>query len=51
VNNILETVSFYEAKIANASAKTAKDAMKVVARELELEGLHGVKQTLDSEPP
>jgi hypothetical protein len=33
------------------NAKSAKDAMRVVAKEIEKEGLHGVKPTLDSEPP
>lgn len=33
------------------NAKSAKDAMRVVAKEVESDGLHGVKPTLDSEPP
>ncbi len=51
LDGILGTVSFYETKISSAGAKTAKEAMKVVAREIDSEGLHGVKPTLGSEPP
>ncbi|KAF9454112.1 hypothetical protein P691DRAFT_810827 [Macrolepiota fuliginosa MF-IS2] len=51
LNNILETVSFYEDKVSNADARTAKDAMRVVTREIESEGLHHSKPILDSEPP
>ncbi|KXN88778.1 UPF0668 protein C10orf76 [Leucoagaricus sp. SymC.cos] len=51
LKNIIETVNFYENKISNASAKTVREAMRVVAREIESEGLHGIRLTLDSEPP
>ncbi|XP_006454085.1 hypothetical protein AGABI2DRAFT_113843 [Agaricus bisporus var. bisporus H97] len=51
LDNILKTVIFYEVKVSSMNAKSAKDAMRVVAKEVESDGLHGVKPTLDSEPP
>ncbi|EKM84119.1 hypothetical protein AGABI1DRAFT_124438 [Agaricus bisporus var. burnettii JB137-S8] len=51
LDNILKTVIFYEVKVSSMNAKSAKDVMRVVAKEVESDGLHGVKPTLDSEPP
>ncbi|KAJ3568594.1 hypothetical protein NP233_g5615 [Leucocoprinus birnbaumii] len=51
LNNIMDTASFYEKKVSDAGARTAKDALRIVAQEIESEGLHGVKTTFDSEPP
>lgn len=52
LSNIIDIVSFYENKISNAKAGTAKDAMRVVAQDIERQGLHGVKSiNVDSEPP
>lgn len=51
LDNIPEIVGFYEVKALNASVRTAKDAMRVVAQAIDSAELHGAKPTLDSEPP
>lgn len=51
LNRIVTTTQFYEQKVAHANARTAKDAMRVVAREIEADGLYGVKEAREMEPP
>jgi hypothetical protein len=51
LNSIIEIVTFYESKISNANARTAKHALRALAEAIDSERLHGVKPTLDSEPP
>lgn len=51
LEGILETVNFYEVKVSSEGAKTAKDALKIVAREIDSAGLYCAKPTLGSEPP
>ncbi|KAI0964018.1 hypothetical protein AcW1_000938 [Taiwanofungus camphoratus] len=48
--NIFATTDHYETKIIAAGAKTAKDALRVVAKEIEKDGL-GYGKNLHSEPP
>lgn len=48
--NIFATTDHYETKIIAAGAKTAKDALRVVAKEIEKDGLSYGKN-LHSEPP
>lgn len=46
---LLETVEFYEQKVGQAGARTAKDVLRVVAQEIEVDGLHGARATRDPE--
>lgn len=48
---ILEITAFYEDRISKAGARTAKEAMRVVAKEIEADGLHGAKISREMEPP
>lgn len=49
--HILTVTDFYEAKIRLAGARSAKDAMRVVAKEIEAEGLHQVANSQEIEDP
>lgn len=51
LNDIINITEFYEGKITEAGARTAKDAMKAVSREIEADGIHGMKETREMEPP
>jgi hypothetical protein len=42
---VLDVIQFYEGKVQKTGARSAKDAMRTVAREIEQEGLHGVKDS------
>lgn len=51
LSSILETVRYYEEKVTEGSTRrTAKEAMRVVAKEMEANGLHGVRGGQESEP-
>ncbi|EGO31042.1 hypothetical protein SERLADRAFT_344288, partial [Serpula lacrymans var. lacrymans S7.9] len=49
--HLLLVVEFYENKLTAAGSKTATDAMRVVAREIEKEGLHGVDSSQETDDP
>ncbi|KAF5384911.1 hypothetical protein D9615_001292 [Tricholomella constricta] len=49
--SILEIVDFYERRVNEAGARTAKAAMSVVAKEIEVDGLHAVKALRELEIP
>jgi len=51
LSRILSVTEFYEEKIAIAGAVSAKDAMDIVAREIEADGLHGVEPAQDMDQP
>jgi hypothetical protein len=42
---------FYEDKVGKAGAVSAKDALQVVSREIDSDGLFGVKNTPEIEEP
>ncbi|KAJ7751293.1 hypothetical protein DFH07DRAFT_745670 [Mycena maculata] len=50
---LLSTTEFYQTKVAEAHAQSAKGAMRVVAGEIDRDGLYGVKDGLETEtePP
>ncbi|KAJ7492450.1 hypothetical protein FB451DRAFT_1218339 [Mycena latifolia] len=48
---LLSTAEFYETKVAEAHAQSAKGAMRVVAGEIDRDGLHGMKDARETEPP
>ncbi|KAF8078888.1 hypothetical protein FPV67DRAFT_1558084 [Lyophyllum atratum] len=49
--SILEIVEFYEYKVSQAGARTARAAMGVVAKEIEVDGLHAPKTLRESQVP
>ncbi|KAF5368476.1 hypothetical protein D9758_002263 [Tetrapyrgos nigripes] len=51
LSSILSTVHFYEQKITDARARSANQAMKVLAREIDRDGLHGSKEGHELVPP
>jgi hypothetical protein len=40
---VLHIIQYYEDEIGKAGTRTAKDGMGIVAREIERDGLYGVK--------
>jgi len=48
---LLSTTEFYQNKIAEANASSANRAMRVVATEIDREGLQGMKDARETEPP
>ncbi|KAJ7103351.1 hypothetical protein B0H15DRAFT_811913 [Mycena belliarum] len=48
---LLSTTEFYQAKVAEAHAQSARRAMRVVAAEIDRDGLHGMTDTRETEPP
>ncbi|KAJ7110039.1 hypothetical protein C8R44DRAFT_678676 [Mycena epipterygia] len=48
---LLTTTEFYQAKVAEANAQSAKGAMRVVAGEIDRDGLHGMRDVRETEPP
>jgi hypothetical protein len=51
LSHILSVTEFYEDKVERAGAVSAKDAMRVVAREIDADGLFGVKESPEIEEP
>ncbi|KAJ3984581.1 hypothetical protein F5890DRAFT_1460981 [Lentinula detonsa] len=45
LTSMLETIGYYEVKIAAAGAISATQAMQIVAREIDRDGLHGVTES------
>ena len=45
---VLSTVEFYETKVG--AARTAKEAMRVVAKEIEQDGIHVGRDVMFEEP-
>jgi hypothetical protein len=48
---LLSTTEFYQTKVAEAHAQSARGAMRVVAAEIDRDGLHGMKEARETEPP
>lgn len=51
LSHILSVTEFYEEKVGKAGAVSAKDALQVVSREIDSDGLFGVKNTPEIEEP
>ncbi|KAF8846038.1 hypothetical protein BDN67DRAFT_12014 [Paxillus ammoniavirescens] len=51
LQHLLSVVSYYEGQISTATARTAKDSLRVVAKLIEKDGLHGVNDTYGNEDP
>jgi hypothetical protein len=51
LDGIVKLTLFYEQRITQAGTRTAKDAMKVVEKEIEVDGLQGLKEMRETEPP
>ena len=51
LSHILSVIEFYEEKVAKAGATSAKDALQVVSREIDANGLFGVKESPEIEEP
>lgn len=51
LNNILAIVDHYEAKIADARVYSAKEALRIVANEVEKDGLNYGKDLHSNEDP
>ncbi|KAJ6575294.1 hypothetical protein B0H19DRAFT_1128072 [Mycena capillaripes] len=48
---LLTSIQFYQTKVTEAHAQSAKGAMRVVSGEIDRDGLHGMKDVQDIEPP
>ncbi|KAJ7925957.1 hypothetical protein B0H13DRAFT_1974036 [Mycena leptocephala] len=48
---LLTSIQFYQTKVTEAHALSAKAAMRVVAGEIDRDGLHGMKDARETEPP
>ncbi|KAJ7619200.1 hypothetical protein DFH06DRAFT_1235619 [Mycena polygramma] len=48
---LLSSIQFYQTKVTDAHAQSAKGALRVVAAEIDRDGLHGMKDVHDTEPP
>ncbi|KAJ7446477.1 hypothetical protein B0H11DRAFT_1745875 [Mycena galericulata] len=48
---LLSTAEFYQTKVTEARAQSAKAALRVVAGEVDRDGLHGMKDVQETEPP
>ncbi|RXW24003.1 hypothetical protein EST38_g1841 [Candolleomyces aberdarensis] len=48
---ILDVTLFYNEKIGSTGAKEASDALRIIVQEVELNGLHCPKLTVEREPP
>lgn len=48
---LLSVASFYEEKVGAAHSRSAKEAMRVVARQIDQDGLFGVGDGETEEPP
>ncbi|KAJ7207390.1 hypothetical protein B0H12DRAFT_1158810 [Mycena haematopus] len=48
---LLNSIQFYQTKVTEAHAQSAKGAMRVVAAELDRDGLQGMKEARETEPP
>ncbi|KIJ66287.1 hypothetical protein HYDPIDRAFT_174431 [Hydnomerulius pinastri MD-312] len=51
LKHLLSVVSYYEGQISATTTRTAKDALRVVAKLIEKDGLHGVSDSHDTEDP
>lgn len=51
LSRLLSVANFYEEKISSAQARTAKEAMRVVAKHIDQDGLFGVGDGEIEEPP
>ncbi|KAF7347688.1 DUF1741 domain-containing protein [Mycena venus] len=48
---LLGSIQFYQTKVTEAHAQSAKGAMRVVAAEIDQNGLHGMQEARDTDPP
>lgn len=48
---IVTITQFYEQKVTQSQARTAKDALRAVSREIEANGLYGLTDSREPEPP
>ncbi|KAG7452321.1 DUF1741-domain-containing protein [Guyanagaster necrorhizus] len=48
---IITITQFYAQKVTQSQARTAKDALRAVSREIEANGLYGLTDTREPEPP
>ncbi|KAL0068682.1 hypothetical protein AAF712_004398 [Marasmius tenuissimus] len=51
LGNVLGVTKHYEEKIALTRAKTAREGLRVVAKEIDRDGLSGMKATREFKPP
>lgn len=49
--DIVTTTRYYEERVIRAEASNAEDAIQVVAKEIESDGLHMAMETRQVEPP
>jgi hypothetical protein len=45
------SIQFYRTKVTEAHVQSARGAMRVVAAEIDRDGLHGIRDAPDTEPP
>ncbi|KAK0233651.1 hypothetical protein IW262DRAFT_1452216 [Armillaria fumosa] len=48
---IVTITQFYEQKVTQSQARTAKDALRAISREIEANGLYGLTDSREPEPP
>ncbi|KAL0579453.1 glycine decarboxylase subunit P [Marasmius crinis-equi] len=51
MSNVLSVTKYYEEKITLGRAKSAKEGLRIVGREIDRDGLSGLKSTREFKPP
>lgn len=51
LSEVVTIARYYEARVLRANASTAEAGLQVVVREIENDGLHGVNESQETEPP
>jgi hypothetical protein len=51
LKRVLSVISYYEGEIAGRGAQTAKETLRIVARLVDKDGVHGVQRRHEEEDP
>lgn len=51
LSRVLSTAAYYEGKLASAGTRSAKDAFRIVSKDIEQNGLHSAHDTDVTDPP
>ncbi|KAG1885479.1 hypothetical protein F4604DRAFT_103814 [Suillus subluteus] len=51
LSRVLSTAAYYEEKLASADTRSAKDAFRIVSKDIEQNGLHSAHDADDTDPP
>jgi hypothetical protein len=51
LKRVLSVISYYEGEIAGRGAQTAKETLRIVARLVDKDGVHGIQRRHEEEDP